>query len=65
MAIQKIELQDGKYTHILDEDNGGQKALRHGKRWRDLTGDGLVLALAQRIYELERREGYEVDEQEE
>ena len=47
----KIELYDGKYTFIKDEN--GQRALRHGLPWRDLLGDGFVLAMAQRIEELE------------
>lgn len=47
-----IELAGGKYT--VQHDHGTNlKALRHGEPWRDLTGDGLVLAMAQRIEELE------------
>lgn len=50
--MTKIELADGKYT--VTHDNGANlKALRYGKEWRDLVGDGLILALAQRIEELE------------
>jgi hypothetical protein len=50
---KRIELYDGKYTYINDEQ--GQRALRHGEPWRDLVGDGLVLAMAQRIEELEAK----------
>jgi hypothetical protein len=46
----KIELCDGKYTYINDDD--GQRVLRHGEPWRDLVGDNFVLAMAQRIEEL-------------
>ena len=50
--MTKIELADGKYT--VTHDNGNNlKALRYGEDWRDLVGDGLVLALVQRIEELE------------
>lgn len=52
VKMTKIELLDGKYT--VQHDNGTNfKALRYGEEWRDLTGDGLVLALVQRIEELQ------------
>jgi hypothetical protein len=41
----KIDLCGGKYTYIRYK-NGGQKALRYGEEWRDLTGDNLVYWLA-------------------
>lgn len=47
----KIELDNGKYTYINDEQ--GQRALRHGLQWRNLVGDNLVLHMAYRIKELE------------
>mgnify|MGYP003643767169 CR=1 FL=1 len=49
----KIKLCDGKYTYINDEK--GQRALRYGEPWRDIIGDGFVLAMAQRIEELEEQ----------
>jgi hypothetical protein len=51
----KIDLCDGKYTYILDEDTGVQEVLRYGEPWRkeDLLGDNLIFAMAQRIIELE------------
>jgi hypothetical protein len=50
--LTKIELEGGKYTVI--HDNGANlHALRHGEPWRELVGDGLVLAMAQRIEDLE------------
>ena len=50
--MTKIILQEGKYT-VLHENGANLRALRHGEEWRDLCGDGLVLALVQRIEELE------------
>jgi hypothetical protein len=48
--MTRIDLEGGKYTVIYD--NGRLSALRYGEPWRDLTGDGLVLAL---VHEIERR----------
>lgn len=46
------EIKLEKYT--VRHDNGANLvALRHGEPWRDLAGDGLVLAMAQRIEQLE------------
>ena len=47
-----ITVYDGKYT-VKQYSNGRVEVLRYGEKWRDCTGDGLILALAQRIYELE------------
>ena len=53
MGIEKIELESGKYTLIL-EDNGKKfYALRYGEEWRDLIGDNLILAMFYRMKELE------------
>ncbi len=49
----EIELCDGKYTYIRDEQ--GQRALRYGEPWRDLTGDGFILAMAQEIEDLREK----------
>jgi photosystem II stability/assembly factor-like uncharacterized protein len=47
-----ITVADGKYT--VSHDNGANlKALRYGEEWRDLVGDGLVLALVQEIERLQ------------
>jgi len=46
-----VEVLDGKYTIILNN-KGELRALRYGNEWRDCCGDGLILALAQEIYEL-------------
>lgn len=51
--MTKIDLLDGKYT--IQHDNGTNfKALRYGEEWRDLTGDGLMLALVKKIEELQK-----------
>jgi hypothetical protein len=39
----------------VSENGAGLKALRYGQEWRDLTGDGLILALAQEIEALRER----------
>lgn len=49
-----VSLMDGKYTII--HDNGvNLRALRHGEPWREMCGDGMILAMAHRIEELELR----------
>lgn len=52
--IRRVTVYDGKYTVVIMP-MGGLFALRYGEEWRDLTGDGLVLALAQEIEELRER----------
>lgn len=47
----RVNVYDGKYTVIMTDD-GGLRALRYGEEWRDLCGDGLVLALAHEIENL-------------
>lgn len=48
----RIELEEGKYT-VIHEEGENFHALRYGVWWRDLTGDDLVMALVNRIEELE------------
>lgn len=43
-----ISISSGKYTVIQNED-GSVEALLHGEKWRNCTGDKLILALAQEI----------------
>ncbi len=43
-----VTVADGKYTVQADGD-GRLRCLRYGEEWRDLTGDGMVLALVQEI----------------
>lgn len=49
-----IRLEGGKYE-VRHSNGTGLRALRYGQPWRDMTGDGLVLALVHRIEELEAR----------
>lgn len=50
----KIELMDGKYT--LEHNNGvGLRCLRYGEYWRDLVGDGMVLALVSEVEDLREK----------
>lgn len=44
----EVSVDNNKYTVIMDQ-NGGLRCLRYGEEWRDLLGDGMVLALAQEI----------------
>ena len=51
-----IELDNGKYTVIYDENNQyPMKCLRYGEEWRDLVGDNLIFWLCARIEELEEK----------
>lgn len=47
----EVTVYDDKFTVRFYRD-GTLEALRYGKPWRDLTGDGLVLALAEEVHEL-------------
>ena len=47
----KENICSGKYTVIID-DNNKFHALRFGEEWRDLTGDGLIMAMLYEIIEL-------------
>ena len=46
--IHRESFEDGKYEVRFDE-AGRLTALRNGEEWRDLTGDGLVLAMLQEV----------------
>ncbi|MGO2150819.1 MAG: hypothetical protein ACTH32_06415 [Microbacterium gubbeenense] len=50
----RIDVADGKYT-VLGIEDGHLRALRHGEEWRSLTGDNLILALAQELQEARER----------
>lgn len=50
MSELRVSVDNGKYTIVMPE-SGGLHALRYGEEWRDLTGDGMVLAMA---YEIEK-----------
>lgn len=47
-----VVLAGGKYE-VRHTNGTNLRALRYGERWRDVRGDNLVLALVQRIEELE------------
>lgn len=49
----RIDLCDGKYSVIYDLRTGQSECLRYGEKWRDLCGDKMVLAMFDRIVELE------------
>jgi len=53
-----IQLDGGKYQILADEKDGFNnfRALRHGEKWRDLTGDNLIYWLCQEIEALKKRE---------
>ncbi len=51
----RIDLCDGKYSVIYDFETGRSEALRYGEPWRDLCGDHMVLAMFDRIIELEEQ----------
>ena len=44
-----------EYTITIDFKNNVFHATRHGEPWRDLVGDQLVLALCNRIEDLEEQ----------
>lgn len=47
----RVSVYGGKYT-IVQAAEGGLRALRYGEEWRDCNGDGMVLALAQKVDDL-------------
>lgn len=57
--MQTVTLDNGKYKIV--NDNGVVKAYRHGEEWRDLTGDGLILALLNKVETLEDKARYKED----
>lgn len=51
--IESLEIYDGKYKVIVNNDEHTFKALRYGEEWRNLTGDNLVRAMFSEIQELQ------------
>jgi hypothetical protein len=49
----RLDLCGGKYSVIYDLEIGQSECLRYGEKWRDLCGDKMVLAMFDRIVELE------------
>ncbi|MFU8688454.1 hypothetical protein ACNA6I_01350 [Rossellomorea sp. FS2] len=57
----RIDLEEGKYSVVNELSNGGGlRALRYGEEWRNLSGDGLILAMYHEIERLQEKvEEYE------
>lgn len=55
-ATFRLKVCDGKYEYVRQPDFRAH-VYRHGEEWRDVTGDGFILALVQRIEELEEAAG--------
>lgn len=53
--MKEIELENGKYTIVFNDNPFEFKALRYGEEWRNLVGDNLILALVDYIEDLEAR----------
>ena len=52
--IEEVKVYGGKYTIKVYPD-GKMEALRYGEAWRDLTGDGMVLAMFHEIQDLKEQ----------
>lgn len=55
--MTKIDLCDGKYS-VMHDNGADLHAVRYGEPWRDLIGDGLVLALVQEVERLRELEAH-------
>lgn len=53
---KRIDLEDGKYTYVLNEGTGEQYVLRYGEPWRELHGDKFVYLLANAVLEAQDAE---------
>jgi hypothetical protein len=52
IIVLQVSISGGKYI-IEQNSSGALRCLRYGEPWRDLTGDGMVCAMAHRIELLE------------
>ncbi len=50
-----LDVEDGKYTVYQESNTGALKALRYGKKWRDLTGDNLVFNMMVELIKAKER----------
>lgn len=50
-TVESVTVGEGKYTVRVHPD-GRMDALRYGEEWRELTGDGMVMALVHEIQSL-------------
>ena len=48
----RIDICDGKYTIIYDFETGQSECLHYGKKWRNLHGDKMILAMFDTIVKL-------------
>lgn len=57
MPKESVVLDNGKYEVVVESAPGHHRfhALRYGEPWRDLTGDGMIMAMLYRIQELEEK----------
>jgi hypothetical protein len=53
--IREITVYNGKYTFRFNEKTGGFECYRYGEPWRNLSGDGAILALFQEIERLRKK----------
>lgn len=51
--MRKINLLNGEYTLVEDLSNGVFECYRKGEKWRNLTGDNMVLALIDKLHHAE------------
>lgn len=54
--VVRFKFADGKYEYVR-EPGFRAHVYRHGEEWRDVTGDGFILSMIQRIEELEESLG--------
>ncbi len=47
--MRNLKLMDGEYEIVEDLHNGVFECYRKGEKWRDLTGDNMVLALVDEL----------------
>lgn len=50
--MKTLDLENGKYTLVLDDDTGKVTALRYGEPWREFVGDKFMYLLALHIFDL-------------
>lgn len=53
MSLLQVQVDSGKYE-LTQNNDGSVSVKRHGKDWRDVTGDNLILALAYEIDHLRK-----------
>jgi hypothetical protein len=51
--LLNVSIENGKYT-VIQEAQGGTRALRYGEPWRDCVGDNLIRGLAGYVDDLRK-----------